>query len=253
MAGRRVQRPGEAKQSMNMKSMLFWMTLPVMLPQAVLLRRRAPRFPSAAGPCEGSVGDGALVRLLAIGDSIVAGVGARLLSKALVGQTAAALAERGGLHVQWQAIGQTGMTARRFIDTRLDTLPSQAPDYLIVSLGVNDVTSLSTVSRWQINLRTLFDALSERYPDALIVFAGMPPLGGFPLLPQPLRAWVGMRGKVFDGATAGVAREYDSVHHVPIEFETTPGAFADDGFHPNEDSYAVYGDELAAAIYRRLA
>jgi lysophospholipase L1-like esterase len=221
-----------------------------MLPQAVALRRNAPRFPSAAGPTEGSVGSGRDVRLLAIGDSIVAGVGARLLSRALVGQTALSLSERSEVRVQWQAIGKTGITSGRFIETHLDRLPRQAPDYVIVSLGVNDVTSLSTVGRWRRNLRTLFDALADRYPETLVVFAGMPPLSGFPLLPQPLRAWVGMRGRVFDRASVEVARDYDLVEHVPLEFETDPAAFADDGFHPNEDSYAVYGDEMAAAISR---
>ncbi|MEO1202900.1 MAG: SGNH/GDSL hydrolase family protein [Pseudomonadota bacterium] len=233
-----------------MKSMLFWMTLPVMLPQAVALRRSAPRFASAAGPTEGSVGSGRDVRLLAIGDSIVAGVGARLLSRALVGQTALALAERGDVRVQWQAIGKSGMTAGRFIETRLDRLPRQAPDYVIVSLGVNDVTSLSTVTRWRRNLCTLFETLADRYPGTLVAFAGMPPLSGFPLLPQPLRAWVGMRGRIFDRASAEVAGDYDFVEHVPLEFDTDPAAFADDGFHPNEDSYAIYGSEMAAAISR---
>ena len=226
------------------------MSLPVMLPQAVALRRNAPRFPSAAGPTEGSVGSGPDVRLLAIGDSIVAGVGARLLSRALVGQTALSLSERGNMRVQWQAIGKNGMSASRFVETRLGQLPAEAPDYVIVSLGVNDVTSLSTVSRWRRNLRTLFSELDQRYPGTLVVFAGMPPLSGFPLLPQPLRAWVGMRGKVFDRATAEIVGEFENVQHVPIEFETTPGAFAEDGFHPNENSYAVYGDEMAAAISR---
>lgn len=233
-----------------MKSILFWMSLPVMLPQAVALKRGAPRFASAAGPTEGSVGSGREVRLLAIGDSIVAGVGARLLSRALVGQTALALSERSDVQVRWQAIGETGITSGRFIQTHLDRLPRQAPDYVIVSLGVNDVTSLSTVRRWRQNLRTLFDALADRYPETLVVFAGMPPLSGFPLLPQPLRAWVGMRGKIFDRASAEIARNYGLVEHMPLEFKTDPAAFAGDGFHPNEDSYAVYGDEMAAAISR---
>ena len=233
-----------------MKSVLFWLSLPLMLPQAVALRRTAPRFAEAAGPREGCVGQGQVVRLLAIGDSIVAGVGAESISRAMVGQTASALSERCGVRVQWQAIGQTGMTASRFLATRLDALPGQKPDYVVVSLGVNDVTSLSTIARWQRNLHRLFDALAERYPDTQVVFAGMPPLRGFPLLPEPLRAWVGMRGEAFDRASVKVVGAFENVCHVPIEFDTDPAAFADDGFHPNEASYAIYGDEMATAISR---
>ena len=233
-----------------MKSLLFWLSMPLMLPQAIALRRRAPRFAAAAGATAGSIGSGRDVSLLAIGDSIVAGVGARRLSLALVGQTALALSEAEDVCVAWQSIGKSGMTTQRFLDTRLDTLPAEVPDYIIVSIGVNDVTSLSSLGQWRRNLRALFDDLTQRYPGSLIVLAGIPPLRGFPLLPEPLRRWIGIRGEMFDAASRELIRHYEHVHHVPIEFETDPKNFADDGFHPNEASYEVFGREMAAAISR---
>ena len=233
-----------------MKSILFWLSMPLMLPQAIALRRSAPRFAAAAGPTTGRIGSGRDVSLLAIGDSIAAGVGARRLSLALVGQTALALSETQDVCVAWQSIGKSGMTTKRFLDTRLTSLPARTPDYVIVSLGVNDVTSLSSIRQWRDNLGALFDDLTRRYPGSLILLAGIPPLKGFPLLPEPLRGWIGMRGEMFDTASRALTERYERVHHVPIDFETDPGNFADDGFHPNEMSYEVFGREMAAAINR---
>jgi len=233
-----------------MKALLFWIALPLMLPQAIALRRTAPRFAAADGPTHGSIGSGRDVRLLAIGDSIVAGVGARRLSRALVGQTAVALSENHDVRVHWDAIGKTGMTARRFLETCMLSLPQDPPDYVVISLGVNDVASLRGLGQWQRDLRTLFDQLGERYPDALVLFAGMPPLRGFPLLPEPLRRWIGMRGDAFDAASKAEAAAYRNVRHVPIDFEPDASSFADDGFHPSEASYRVFGQAMAAEISR---
>ena len=233
-----------------MKSFLFWLSLPLMIPQAIALRRTAPRFAEAEGPTQGCMGSGQDIKLLAIGDSIVAGVGARRLSGALVGQTAVALSEIHDVRVCWQAIGKSGMTTRRFIDTCMLSLPTESQDYIVVSLGVNDVTSLHSLAQWRRDLRQLFSDLEDRYPDALILLCGIPPLRGFPLLPQPLRQWIAVRGEDFDAASRALADEYDNVRHVPIEFDPEPGDFADDGFHPSEASYQVFGRNVADEISR---
>ena len=88
-----------------MRSALFWSSLPFLLPQALYVRQTAPRFAPAAGPTSGAVGEGTQRTLLAIGDSIVAGVGASELPKAMVGQTASALATSLECRVNWQALG----------------------------------------------------------------------------------------------------------------------------------------------------
>ena len=230
--------------------LLFWMSLPLMLPQAFVLRRTAPRFAAADGPTQGSIGAGRDVRLLAIGDSIVAGVGARRLTGALVGQTAVALSESHDIRVHWQAIGETGMTTRRFLDTCMLSLPQEPQDYIVISLGVNDVTSLHSLGQWRRDLRELFADLEARYPGALVLLCGMPPLRGFPLLPQPLRHWIAMRGEAFDDASQQLAEGFENVRHVPIDFEPEPADFADDGFHPSEASYQVFGRNVAAEISR---
>ncbi|MBW2438621.1 MAG: hypothetical protein PVF24_10180 [Desulfobacterales bacterium] len=49
-----------------MHSILFWGLLPLVLPQAIYVRKTAPRFSAAGGPQDGVVGSGKNVDLIAI-------------------------------------------------------------------------------------------------------------------------------------------------------------------------------------------
>ena len=82
---------------------IFWASLPFVAVQAVRLRKRAPRFPAAEGERVGAVGKGKPARLLCVGDSIIDGVGARTIDRALVGGIASAWANT-GRKVHYQAI-----------------------------------------------------------------------------------------------------------------------------------------------------
>ena len=228
-----------------MKNLLFWAIFPFLLPQALYVRMSAPRFAPAGGPLEGSVGGGKQTRLLAVGDSIIAGVGASELSKAVVGQTAKAITKSQNCCVSWQALGVSGYDSTKILERLIPKLPDVAVDYIIVSVGVNDITGLTTVRKWRQNLSLLLDKLQAHSPKAVIAVAGMPPLQGFPLLPQPLRSVFGMRGKSFDEVAKRVIGRYQNSIHVPLEFETDPSQFAPDGYHPSEESYAEFGRYMA--------
>ena len=231
-----------------MKNLLFWVIFPFLIPQALYVRRTAPRFDPASGPLEGLVGDGKPMRLLAIGDSIIAGVGASKLSNALVGQTAMALAASQCSRVSWQALGVSGYDSTKILERLLPKMPCDALDYIIVSVGVNDITGLTSIRRWRLNLSLLLGNLHAHSPNAVIAVAGMPPLHGFPLLPQPLRAAFGMRGRSFDKVAIKVVEEHPNSLHVPLDFEPDPNSFAADGYHPSEESYAEFGHHMAERL-----
>ncbi len=110
-----------------MKNVLFWGVLLFLLPQALYVRKTAPRFGPAGGQLQGSSGDGRQTRLLAVGDSIIAGVGATELSKALVGQTATAIATSLNCCVSWQALGVSGYNSTKILDRKMATKPVAAP------------------------------------------------------------------------------------------------------------------------------
>jgi lysophospholipase L1-like esterase len=231
-----------------MKNLLFWIVFPFLVPQALYVRRTAPRFAPAGGPSEGLVGDGKQVRLLAIGDSIIAGVGASELSRALVGQTATALASSQNCCVSWYALGASGYDSGKILERLVPELPGIVFDYIIVSVGVNDITGLTTVRKWRENLSLILGKLQAHSPNAVIAVAGMPPMHRFPLLPQPLRAVFGMRARSFDQVARKVVDNHKKSLHVPIDFKPDPDKFAPDGYHPSVESYEDFGCKMAEGL-----
>ena len=83
---------------------------------------------------------------------------------------------------------------------------------------------------------------------AHVVFAPLPPVHRFALLPQPLRRVMGDDARRHDDALARWAATRGDVSHVAIEFDLTPDAMASDGFHPGEPVYRVCGEALAAHV-----
>jgi len=231
-----------------MRRIAFWTLLPFVIPQALWVRKTAPRFADAAGPASGNIGHGIERRLLAVGDSIIAGVGAATLEEALVGRTAAALASRTECRVSWQALGRTGITSGKLLAELPNQLPQASFDDIIVSIGVNDVTRIETRRRFARQLTAIVALLKARYPAARIAFAGLPPLGIFPLLPQPLRSVLGLRARILDQTLKDVLQTQPGTVHVPVEFEFDADSFSDDGFHPSAAGYAEFGAAMAEGL-----
>ena len=237
---------------MAARSAVFWSLLPLVAVQGLRLRRRAPRLVAAAGESSGRVGSGRSLRLLAIGDSIIAGVGASTLDLALVGCTARALADSGDIAIEWEAHGRSGATAAEVLSELVPAIDPRPADAIVVWVGVNDVTALSTVRAWRSNLLALVAALQEHSPAAVIVVAGLPPLRLFPLIPEPLRRLLGLRADSLDAASRALLRGRVGVFHVNVAFDLREGSFCADGFHPSESSYAEFGQAMAACIAAHL-
>jgi lysophospholipase L1-like esterase len=216
--------------------------------QALRARRRIPRLPEAAGPQEGGTPGADPLRLLFLGESTVAGVGARTQEAGLPGQTSAALASVLGRPVAWQALGRNGVTFGRTRRHLLPALPAQPPAVVLVALGVNDVIGFTRLPAFRREAGRLLEAL-RAYTRGLLVFAAVPPMGRFPALPQPLRATLGLRARLLDGALQQLAAGTPGCLHVPMDLDVCdPSLMASDGFHPSERGYTAWGRSLAAAI-----
>ncbi|MEE4639924.1 MAG: SGNH/GDSL hydrolase family protein [Wenzhouxiangella sp.] len=234
---------------MIVRNLVFWLGFVLLLPQALWLRRQAPRFADAKGEPVGHVAGPNPLKLLAIGDSIIAGVGCRTLEQALVGRTAKCLAHQLGRGVDWTSLGHTGATSGKILRDLVPLLPDQPADYVLISAGVNDITGLKTLNQWRDRLSALITALQARYPAARIVMLGIPPMGCFPRLPQPLRALFGVRARAFDITASRLLAPLRNVVYVPFDRDLGPEQFAADGYHPSEESCR----EIAAVLITALA
>ncbi len=232
---------------------LFWSLAPLVYPQGVRVRRTATRFEEADGPRTGTVGDGPTVRLLGIGDSIMAGVGIPSMAQSLPARTAAALAPKLAARVAWHAVGQAGArtsTVHRHLVPQMDPLPY---DIIATSVGINDVTALKRTHAFRTDLVALVGVLRSHSPNAHIVFCGLPPIWGFPLLPQPLRFTLGVRARTFDRIAEAEVHRLENCSYLATGFDPRPDKFAPDGYHPSAASCDEWGRILAAHLANELS
>ncbi len=232
-----------------LRLMATWPLLPVALVQGLRLRGQVPRLPEASGPREDTVaGAGMPLRLLVLGESTVAGVGAPTQEQALAAQLARALATRTGRAVQWQAVGKNGVTAAATRALLVQRLTSQLQDAVVLVLGVNDTLALRGPGRWTGDLQRLIAAVRERTGPAPVFLAAVPPMDEFPALPSPLRTVLGVRARVLDRAAARLAHQLPQVRHVPLPGRLKQDFFCHDGLHPSPAGYRAWAEQLAAAV-----
>lgn len=212
---------------------------------------RGAAVAAAADPVACHVADrGAPLKLLIVGDSSAAGVGVSTQDQALAGQLGRALAATLQRPVEWQLHARTGLATRDAL-TMLQAMPPGsvgAADIAVVVLGVNDVISRVPVRRALADRAALADWLLHALPVGHVLFAPLPPMGRFPLLPQPLRALIGADARRHDAALAAWAGGRDDVTHWPIPLDLTPALMAVDGFHPGESLYRLCAQALADGI-----
>ena len=232
------------------------LSAPLLIAQGLWVRRVTPKLPEAAGPREGlRMPDAsaqtppaeAQLRLLIVGDSSAAGVGAAHQDAALAGRLSTELVARTGAPVRWQLIARTGVSARE-LDALVEASAPTAFDIALIVVGVNDVTGLRSLRHWLRDVDALADRLRRIAPGARLVASGLPPMHRFPALPQPLRGFLGARAIAFDDALGAWAARQPDALHVRIPDMSDPSLAASDGFHPGPGAYAVWAGELARAI-----
>ncbi|MGY1737954.1 SGNH/GDSL hydrolase family protein [Geodermatophilus sp. SYSU D00684] len=218
---------------------------PVLLVQGAGVRRRTPVLPEAPGPRAGVVpGDGPPLTAAVVGESPAAGVGVATQEDGLAARFAAALAARSGREVRWRLSARTGTTVAQAPGLLVPGRAGPPADVVLVAFGVNDTLRLRSRAAWRRDVTALLRALAPlTAPDGVVVLAGLPDLGRFPTLPQPLRGVLGRRARALDAELGRLTRP--DVRHAPAPPLDRPGLFADDGFHPGAAACRTWADDLA--------
>lgn len=232
---------------------------PLLLWQGARVRRTALRLPEADGARSGMAGQGELrLRLLIVGDSSGAGVGAATQDEALAGRLSNALAKRLDGRVHWQLVARTGhLSADAFAHLRA-TESLQPADVLVTALGVNDVVGQVRPRAWVRTLAELDAHARERCGIRYTLHSAVPPMHAFPLLPQPLRWLMGAHALRMNRALgrALIGKAERGMQALPPDLHIGANAaklMARDGFHPGPAGYVVWAETLADRIAREWA
>lgn len=224
---------------------------PLLLWQGRRVRATALRLPEAAGP---RAADGSALRLLIVGDSSAAGVGASHQDEALAGRLAQALATRLGQPVGWQLIATSGHRSEQAL-AAFEAAEVTPADVLITSLGVNDVVDQIAPSQALAALDRIHALATERAGVRLSLHCAAPPMQQFPLLPQPLRWFFGRQAARFNAALhrAVAGQPGRQVLFLPEAMQRNAAELmAEDGFHPGPRGYALWAEALADRVVASL-
>ena len=224
---------------------------PVFALQGRYVRRVLPRLPEPEGARTGTRGAGRQIRVLLIGDSATAGVGAATQDEALSGRLVGELTDT--FEVSWTLVARTGATTAGTA-RHLARRPAAAYDVAVVWLGANDVLARRPIARWLGDMGMLVDLLRERFGVRHLLVSGVPPMHAFPALPQPLRWYLGATARRFDRALADWTAGQPDCEHLSLGLRGADAAMlAEDGFHPGPAAYRQWAAELATRIRARWA
>ena len=218
------------------------MQSPVVLTQGRWLKRTTPHLPEAALPWVGELAGHDPVRLLVLGDSTAAGVGAATQQEALPGRLGDALHARTGRGIRWRAVGKNGATSREIIERFLDEALTEPSDMLFLSIGANDAMTMRGAGSFVRDVRHILDAFEHRNPGAFVLMSSLPVFGRFALLPQPLRTTLFRHSLALEAAARPVveARPRTLMSNNPPPY--AEGFWADDLFHPGPSGYRDWAD-----------
>ncbi|MCG9483128.1 SGNH/GDSL hydrolase family protein [Acinetobacter pittii] len=222
--------------------------LPVLFVQGTKVRKNTPRLVEASGERQGIVGNGRPLSLLILGDSAAAGVGVETQKDALSGAIISKLQNQ--YSIRWKLHAKTGDTTKQVFQA-VQHLDQQSYDVVVTSIGVNDVTKLTSASSWIKQQKQLFQYIQARFQPKLIIVSGVPPMQHFPALPNPL-AW--LFGKYAEKMNQTLSKWLESQNQFRFiqydieSFQAMNLPMASDGFHPSKEIYAIWGQQVAALV-----
>ncbi len=218
---------------------------PVLLLQGWWVRRNTPELPEPVIQPEGLVGQGSPFSLLLLGDSSAAGVGAPNAEQSLLGQLLSLLTQNH--QVRYRMIAQTGKTTAEMLADLLVESPQQY-DLVVTALGVNDVTSQVSLSRWRKQQIQLIKAIQEKYTPKQIIMSGLPPVGDFPALKWPLSAYMGAYADQLDALLKTLLESHEDIEFLTLRGYPEEAQAASDGFHPGPVVYRMWAENIVRAI-----
>lgn len=210
---------------------------PVLFVQGKWLRRTTPILPPAALPWHGTEPGANPLRLLVLGDSTSAGVGASTQHNGLPGNLARELSARWGRGVEWNAIGESGASSRDLVERYLGEAVQQEYDFVFLTVGANDALGLRSRRAFGRDIQHLLVELRKASPSAPIMMSSLPAFFRFELLPNPLKANLYLHSRSLESVAREIVGEFDNASMSPPPPPYTEGFFASDLFHPSEQGY----------------
>lgn len=190
-----------------------------------------------------------------LGDSTAIGAGASTPQQTFPYQVIrnSLLPRYGTVHYINRAV--SGSRAVDIVNYQLEAAVQDQPGLVLISIGTNDVTNLIEPDKYTASMKTVLDRLTGE-TQARIVLLGIPAVKTAPLLVFPYPQFLDILTKRLIEAENTLLATYPSGRILPVEMYNSTGPifaghselFAADGYHPNDQGYAVWGKEVEKAL-----
>lgn len=230
--------------------------------QGKRIKENVPHLPEANGPTGMVKADSTTektLRLLAIGESTIAGVGVKEHQEGFTGTLANELSSLFQTNVSWKVYARSGYTAELALKKLMAKITEDKADLIVIGLGANDAFTLNSPKKWRKDISNIIEHLKGKYPDASIAFCNMPPIKEFPAFPFLIKLVIGNLIELLGGELKKIVAGYDNIFYADevITLKTwmkryqiagEESEFFSDGVHPSKLTYQTWAKDFADKI-----
>jgi len=199
------------------------------------------------------------IKLLAFGESTLAGVGIKDQKDGATCSIAKVLAEELDAEVSWKVMARSGYTMKRVLHKILPKADDFQPDIIVTAMGGNDAFKANSPQRFAAAADEFIVKLKTKYPAVPIVFMNMPPIKDFPAFTNLTKFFIGNLVELHGQALDKLVKKHDNVFYISeiITFQNwinktdktlTVNDFFSDGVHPSALTYQLWGRETGKYI-----
>jgi lysophospholipase L1-like esterase len=220
--------------------------LPFLIAEAIAIRRRQPKLPSIVGNL--TLGQNPN-KILVLGESTVAGVGASQSQTTIGGQLFQLFGEKFSI----RNIGKNGLLARNAIHLLENRHQESHKDFTggFIFLGANDCFKLTHPQAYRIQLETLIDHIQQVLGSEWIYLADIPPVHLFPAFSSLMKKQLQIQRGYLQKEMIGIAERDSKVIYDPIYLELSQEFFAADGIHPSDLGYQKIAEFAGEGLRKR--
>ena len=235
--------------------------LPVLYFQGKKVKTTMPELPEADG-AEG-ISDhhsGRKLRMLAIGESSIAGVGVKHHRDGFIATLATALATKLEASISWKVYAKSGYTAKQVNTKIVPEILDKSIDLIVLGVGANDAFTLNTPKRWNKHVANLIHSVREKFGEVPVVFINMPPIKELPAFTSLMKLTLGNLVEILGTSLKRLVSSYEGVYFYDrlmtiddwlhrLKIQATHAEFFSDGVHPSALTYQVWAKDFANFIY----
>jgi lysophospholipase L1-like esterase len=190
-----------------------------------------------------------MIKYVALGDSLTAGVGSNDYQKTFPYLLAMKLMEKND--VTLTNLGGPGAKTKDVITDQIDKAAALNPDYLTLLIGTNDIHGLVSAKEFQTNFQTIIDQLTAK-TKAKIIVINIPYLGAGNLILPPYDSYFDNKTKQFNQIIKKIA-DQKSLCYIDLYGQSKKSFaqnqklyYSSDLFHPSAQGYQLWSEIIYA-------